>query len=87
MYTTVSYSLLLSFAVAGLAVLISTIAFDKVAAAVTSLAFVAIAVAVCTWFYWCTQGYSQNHVHADLGAEYVSGATKSLIYNNPVVHV
>lgn len=86
-YTIVSWSLLLSFGVAAMAVLLSSIAFDEIAAALICSAFVLIAVAVCLWLYWRTQGYRQNPVVKDPGAEYVDGTTKSLVYKNPMVHV
>lgn len=86
-YTTVSYSLLLSLLVAALAFSLSSIAFDQIAAACISLACVGLTVAVCFWFYWSTQGYTEKAVLRDPGAEYVNGPTKSLVYTNPLVHV
>lgn len=47
-YTIVSWSLLLSFGVAAMAVVLSSIAFDEIAAALICSAFVAIAVAVAS---------------------------------------
>lgn len=55
-YTIVSWSLLRSFGVAALAVLLRLIAFDDIAAALTSLAVVIMAMAICFWLYQCTQG-------------------------------
>ena len=86
-YTTVSYSLLLSLLVAALAVSISSIAFERIATACISLAFVGLTIAICCWFYWSTQGYTEKAVLRDPGAEYVNGPIKSLVYTNPMVHV
>lgn len=86
-YTTVRYSLLLSLLVAALAVALSSIAFYQIAAACISLACVGSTVAVCFWFYWSTQGYTETAVLRDPGAEYVNGPTTSLVYTNSLVHM